>query len=578
MAMSSETMPELPPAVHARGPRMGDLLLAAALVSQEQLDHALAEQAVRRRRLGEILREDGVIDDAVLAAALAVQLDVPLVDLRERSSDDEALGLLREDDARRLVILPLTADASTISFATEDPGDQALVDEVARLTQRTAAPLLALHTEITDAIAQRYRVTGRIAAQVSAFSTQHVAVPAPEARSRVGALDELRGAPVIQIVNLLVTQALRDRASDLHIEPQARGLRIRARIDGVLRDVGDLPADIGPGLVSRIKILADLNIVEKQRAQDGQITMEIEGRPVDIRVATMRTLWGEKVVLRLLDRAASFRRLDQLGFPAAIYPRYRAMLEAPFGMIVVSGPTGSGKTTTLYASINDLDRVSRNVTTIEDPIEYTFEDVNQTQVNAPAGITFASGLRAILRQDPDVVLVGEMRDRDTVEIAVQAALTGHLVLSSMHGTDAAGALLRVLEMGIEPFLVAASVTGIVAQRLMRRVCVHCRMEVELTAAERDLFTAAGLTAPANAQLGRGCTYCAGTGFLDRIASYELLRVTPDMRRLIARGGGYDEVRAQAIAEGMVPMRADALEKAASGVTTIAEAVRSVVAA
>jgi len=514
----------------------------------------------------------------VLAAALAVQLDVPLVDLRERTSDDEALALLREDDARRLVVLPLTADATTLTFATEDPGDQALVDEVARLTHRAATPLLALRSEIENAIAQRYRVTGRIAAQVSAFSTQHVAVPALQARSRAGALDELRGAPVIQIVNLLVTQALRDRASDLHIEPQARGVRIRARIDGVLRDVGDLPADIGPGLVSRIKILADLNIVEKQRAQDGQITMEIEGRPVDIRVATMRTLWGEKVVLRLLDRSASFRRLDQLGFPAAVYPRYRAMLDAPFGMIVVSGPTGSGKTTTLYASINDLDRVSLNVTTIEDPIEYTFEDVNQTQVNAPAGITFASGLRAILRQDPDVVLVGEMRDRDTVEIAVQAALTGHLVLSSLHGTDAAGALLRVLEMGIEPFLVAASVTGIVAQRLMRRVCVHCRIEVEISQAERDLFTAAGLTAPANAKLGRGCTYCAGTGFLDRIATYELLRVTPDMRRLIARGGGYDEVRAQAVTDGMVPMRADALEKAASGLTTIAEAVRSVVAA
>jgi type IV pilus assembly protein PilB len=322
--MPSESMPDLPPPAQLRGPRIGDLLLAGGLVSQEQLDHAVAEQTVRRRRLGEILREDGVIDDAVLAAALGVQLDVPLVDLRERTSDDEALALLREDDARRLVVLPLTADATTLTFATEDPGDQALVDEVARLTHRAATPLLALRSEIENAIAQRYRVTGRIAAQVSAFSTQHVAVPALQARSRAGALDELRGAPVIQIVNLLVTQALRDRASDLHIEPQARGVRIRARIDGVLRDVGDLPADIGPGLVSRIKILADLNIVEKQRAQDGQITMEIEGRPVDIRVATMRTLWGEKVVLRLLDRSASFRRLDQLGFPAAVYPRYRS--------------------------------------------------------------------------------------------------------------------------------------------------------------------------------------------------------------------------------------------------------------
>jgi type IV pilus assembly protein PilB len=336
-----------------------------------------------------------------------------------------------------------------------------------------------------------------------------------------------------------------------------------------------LPADLAPGLVSRIKILAELNIVEKQRAQDGQITMEIEGRPVDIRVATMRTIWGEKAVMRLLDRDRSVLRLSELGFPPEVQPAYQRLLSAMYGMVIVSGPTGSGKTTTLYASINELDRVALNVTTIEDPVEYTFENVNQTQVNAPAGVTFAAGLRAILRQDPDVVMVGEMRDRETAEIAVQASMTGHLVLSSMHATDSVSTIFRLLEMGIEPFLVAASVTGVAAQRLMRRVCAHCRIEIEPTAEELQLYAQARLTAPVRTYLGRGCTYCGGTGFLDRIGAYELLRMTPAIRRLIAANAHYDEIRAQALQDGLIPLRIDGLRKAAAGITTVAEALRSV---
>ena len=335
------------------------------------------------------------------------------------------------------------------------------------------------------------------------------------------------------------------------------------------------PADLAPGLVSRIKILAELNIVEKQRAQDGQISFDIDGRKVDIRVATMRTIWGEKVVMRLLDRDRAVLRLTQLGVPADVRPVYQKLLASRYGMVIVAGPTGSGKTTTLYASISELDRAALNVTTIEDPVEYTFENVNQTQVNAAADLTFAHGLRAILRQDPDVILVGEMRDRETAEIAVQASMTGHLVLSSMHATDAVSALFRLLEMGIEPFLVSASLTGVIGQRLMRRVCSHCRIEIEPTAEELGLYESAGLPAIAQAYLGRGCTYCAGTGYLDRIGAYELLRVTPDIRRLSPRNAHFDEIRNQALADGMVPMRTDALRKAAAGVTTVSEALRGV---
>jgi type IV pilus assembly protein PilB len=557
-------------------PRLGDLLLTANLVTEPQLEAALAAQGIRRKRLGEILREDGVLDEVALAAVLAVQLDTPIVDLRERRSDEDAVAALAETDARRLTVLPLAfggPERDALIVATDDPGNRAMIEEVEGLVGRPIIPLLSWRSEIEQAIQARYRVTGDLAAQVSVFTATRPAQPTvTEVTSRIEGLED---APVVQIVNLLIAQALRDRASDLHIEPHPNGLRIRARIDGILRDVAELPGDLAPGLVSRIKILADLNIVEKQRAQDGQIAYEIDGRTVDIRVATMRTIWGEKVVLRLLDRDRSVLRLAQLGVSPDVQTVYQGLLASRYGMVIVAGPTGSGKTTTLYASINDLDRAALNVTTIEDPVEYTFENVNQTQVNTAAQLTFAAGLRAILRQDPDVILVGEMRDRETAEIAVQASMTGHLVLSSMHATDAVSVLFRLLEMGIEPFLVSASVTGIVGQRLMRRVCSHCRIEIEPTTEELELYRSAGLDAPSHAYLGRGCTYCGGTGYLDRIGAYELLRVTSDIRRLVASDAHFDEIRTQALADGMVPMRIDALRKAASGITTVSEALRGV---
>ncbi|MEO8437104.1 MAG: GspE/PulE family protein [Chloroflexota bacterium] len=567
-----------PLAVVPAPPRLGDLLLKAGLITELQLGAALAAQGERRKRLGEILRDDGVLDEIELAAVLAVQLDTPLVDLRERKSDDAALRALGEADARRLWVLPLAfsgSDPASLLVATDDPSNHSLIDEVQSIVGQPVIALLSLRSEIDDAIRHRYRVTGDLEAQVSAFALRRPVAGPAVTRAVSPKLEGLVDAPVVQIVNLLVAQALRDRASDLHIEPHASGLRIRARVDGILREVAELPADLAPGLVSRIKILAELNIVEKQRAQDGQISFDIDGRKVDIRVATMRTIWGEKVVMRLLDRDRSVLRLTQLGVPADVRPVYQRLLASRYGMVIVAGPTGSGKTTTLYASISELDRAALNVTTIEDPVEYTFENVNQTQVNTAAQLTFALGLRAILRQDPDVILVGEMRDRETAEIAVQASMTGHLVLSSMHATDATSALFRLLEMGIEPFLVSASVTGVLGQRLMRRICSHCRIEIEPTSEEQGLYEAAGLPPIGQASLGRGCTYCGGTGYMDRIGAYELLRVTPDIRRLIANGSHYDEIRSQALADGMVPMRTDALRKAAAGVTTVSEALRGV---
>ena len=471
---------------------MGDLLLRAGLVTDAQLLDALGAQRERRKRLGEILREDGVIDEVALAAVLAVQLDTPLVDLRERPSDEAAMRTLSEADARRLWVMPLAfsgrADEDLL-VATDDPGNQTMLDEVAALVGRPVIPLLSLRSEIDDAIRHRYRV-GDLAAQVTAFTSTRPAAAPVVARTAAPQLQALETAPVVQIVNLLVAQALRDRASDLHLEPHARACGSAPASTASCARSWSSRSDLAPGLVSRIKIMAELNIVEKQRAQDGQFELTSTAS-VDIRVATMRTIWGEKAVLRLLDRDGRCCASPSSACRPTSSRVYQRLLGSPLR------DDHRGRTHGQRQDHDPLrvDRRDRPRDAQRDdhrgPGRVHLPDVNQIQVNAAGGLTFALGLRAILRQDPDVILVGEMRDRETAEIAVQASMTGHLVLSSMHATDAVSALFRLLEMGIEPFLVSASVTGVIGQRLMRRVCSHCRIEIEPTAEEQSLYEAAG---------------------------------------------------------------------------------------
>ncbi|MFI5564267.1 GspE/PulE family protein [Amycolatopsis japonica] len=383
-------------------------------------------------------------------------------------------------------------------------------------------------------------------------------------------------APVVQVVTQIITQALRDRASDVHIEPRADRLRIRYRIDGVLHDVLDLPGSMGPAVVSRIKILGGMNIVERRRPQDGQIGMEVEGRAVDIRVSTTSVVGGEKVVLRLLDKSRPLLGLPQLGMPDEMAERYSTLLRSPYGMVICGGPTGSGKTTTLYGSLGELDRPERNIMTIEDPVEYTVSSINQIQINEPAGVTFAGGLKSILRQDPDVILVGEVRDAETARIAVQSALTGHFVLSSLHATDAAAALHRLLDMGIEPFLVASSVTAVVSQRLVRRICPDCREYYDPSPEELAFLAALGHRGSAGGLLrGAGCDSCARTGFLDRIGVYELLPVTDGIRELVLRRAPHGEIHERARRDGMRTLYDEALRLVAAGVTTPAEVLRTI---
>ena len=376
---------------------------------------------------------------------------------------------------------------------------------------------------------------------------------------------------------MVITQGLRDRASDIHIEPSGDRVRVRYRIDGALTDVLDLPGSIGPALVSRIKILGGMNIVERRRPQDGQISMEVEGREVDIRVASTAVVGGEKIVMRLLDKSRPLFALEQLGMPADTATRYSSMIHAPYGMVVCAGPTGGGKTTTLYASLGELNTPDRNIMTIEDPVEYTFDSINQIQINEQAGVTFATGLKSILRQDPDVILVGEIRDVDTARIAVQSALTGHLVLSSLHATESVAALYRLLDMGIEAFLIASSVTAVVAQRLVRRNCPNCLEAYEPSTGGAGLPAQRQRVPGAAEQFlhGAGCHFCAHTGYQERIGVYELLRVTDEVRELIVERAPHDEMRKLALAQGMRTLQEQAVRLVCDGTTTAAEVMRSI---
>ena len=381
--------------------------------------------------------------------------------------------------------------------------------------------------------------------------------------------------PVVHMVTSLVSQGLRDRASDIHIEPLNDILRIRYRIDGNLVEAQTLPLHLHSSLVSRLKIMAGMNIVERRRPQDGQFSTTVDGREVDVRVATVSTVFGEKLVMRLLDKRRSTIGLSELGMPHDTHALYSQMVRSPFGMVICAGPTGAGKTTTLYASLMEINDIGKNVTTIEDPVEYVFPGINQVQTNEQAGLTFATGLRALLRQDPDVILVGESRDADTARIAVQSALTGHFVLSSLHGTDAAAALHRLLDMGIEAFLIASSVMGVIGQRLLRRICDSCKQPYEPDAEEMALFQH---HLPKSEKTlffhGVGCQDCSQTGYRDRIGVYELLKLSPAIRQLIVEHATTERVRQLAIDEGMRPMIAEAINLVDSDITTVAEVIRT----
>ena len=556
------------------GSRLGEILADLRMVHPQQILAVLAEpEQGEHKPLGQRLVERGLISEQDIARAVAHRFSLEVVDLGAITPDSGATRLLDEPVARRLVAIPLRATGDAVIVAVAVPSDR-LISALQQAIGRPVAVKVAAHSDILAAVAGSYRALSGVTTQIKAFEAQHAKRAEAEPRPEVSSVAE--DAPVVQVVQRIITQALRDRASDIHIEPRSERIRVRYRIDGALHDVLDLPLTMGPAVSSRIKILANMNIVERRRAQDGQISMDIDGHSVDIRVATTGVIEGEKVVLRLLDKSRSLYRLDQLGMPDDMIARYAGILHAPFGMVICAGPTGSGKTTTLYGSLGVINSPERNVMTIEDPVEYRFSSINQIQINEQAGITFAGGLRSILRLDPDVILVGEIRDAETARIAVQSALTGHFVLSSMHATDAPAAMHRLLDMGIESFLVASSVSAIVAQRLVRRVCTHCRAAYEPTRDELAFMSSMRVRPPMGGFLrGSGCNFCAHTGYLGRTGVYELMLVTEAIRELVVERATHEEMRKVARAEGMRTLGEEAARLVEAGTTTVAEVIRSI---
>jgi len=489
--------------------------------------------------------------------------------LLRQTAQPEAIMLIPEVLARRYNAIPISNLGKTLEVAMADPSDILTLEAFSIQSRMRIKPIIASAKDIRDAIDFNYKAYGEIERQISSIS-----LGGAKEDDKFD-YDVIIDAPLVKALNLIISEAIKARASDIHIEPEERRLRVRYRIDGTLQDMMSLPMDIHSALISRIKILANMNIADHFRPQDGQFSTESNGRKIDIRVATAPTVNGEMAVLRILDKSTATLGLKELGMLLESQQTFEHLLKIPYGMILVSGPTGAGKTTTLYAAVNSLDTMGRNIITIEDPAEYRFEDINQIQVNPQAGITFAGGLRSILRLDPDVILVGEIRDTETANIAVQSALTGHLLLSSIHANDTVGVIFRLMDLGVEPFLIASSVIGILAQRMIRKICPDCQQTIEAPALEQIAYEKEMGEKRTHFAYASGCKTCGYTGFLRRTGIYEILTMSDSIRRMIVKGVNPSDIREQALQEGMITMINDGMRKVQQGITTPSEILRNV---
>lgn len=543
--------------------RLGDLLVESGIITPGQLEEALAVQKASGKRLGDVLMELGMITEQQLIEALEFQLGIPHVQLHRQTIDPRVLEMVPERVVRQYTVLPLRIENRKLVVAMADPLDYFAIDELQMITGFPVSPVIASKEAIKTAIERHYGLRTRDAALDEVL----------QAATRTAEDAQVEdNSPVARMVQQILTHAVRIGASDVHIDPFDDRVRLRLRVDGVLRTEREYPPAMHAAILTRLKVMAGLNITEKRLPQDGRFELTVEGRPIDVRLSTLPTVHGEKAVLRLLDSARLVTDVDKLGFSPRAAEHFRELIRAPHGMVLITGPTGSGKTTTLYAALRTLNRDEVNIVTIEDPVEYQLPGIHQVQVNPQIGLTFARGLRAILRQDPNIIMVGEIRDRETAEIATRAALTGHLVLSTLHTNDAVGALTRLVDMGVEPYLVASSVRGVVAQRLVRRVCPRCKTAVEPTAEEREVLASHGLTAERLFR-GQGCGECSRTGYLGRTAIQEVFVVDRTVREMLVRGRSETEILAHLQAHGFVPMIRDGLEKVVAGVTTMSEVLQ-----
>jgi type IV pilus assembly protein PilB len=551
--------------------QLGQILLEEGLLTQEQLDRALEQHRNTPKSLGRVLIDLGFIRERDLVKALAQQVGLDFVDLSEYPVEAAATTLLPEQLARRYRALPIADHDGKLLVAMSDPANVYALDDIRSVTGRDVVPLVATAQDVEQAI-NKYSQMGD---QVEALASEAAEALDDSVGTEVEAA--LEDAPIVRLVNAIMTQAVSDRASDVHIEPTEKDVRVRFRVDGVLHEVMHSPKNIQNGLLSRLKVMAELNIAEKRVPQDGRIGMKIGGRALDLRVATLPTVYGEKIVLRILDKSQALLKLSDLGFHQRAFDRFEESFRKPYGAILVTGPTGSGKSTTLYATLNILNNEDRNIITVEDPVEYRLHGVNQIQVNNKAGLTFASALRSILRADPDIVLIGEIRDRETAMISIEAALTGHLVLSTLHTNDAPSAITRLTEMEVETFLVASAVDCVVAQRLARKLCDRCRQAY--TPEPQELIEA-GLPEEYVSQVKEvfrpvGCPACANTGYRGRMGLYEVMGMSEEIERMTVERASSDAIRAVAIRQGMLTLREDGLDKAIRGMTSIEEIARVV---
>ncbi len=559
-----------------RGVRIGDLLKTHGLATEEQIEEAVAAQKSTGKKLGHTLVDLGHVHERDLATVLADQLGLEVVDLRHLELDPDLVALLPENSARSLHAIVVQRIGPRVEVAVGDPLAPDLQNQLIQALESPVRLVVAGVTDIELAIARTYTSVAKVDDAIRVFSARSEARKATVEQPGETAATVDENAPIVQVVNLIMEQAVRDRASDVHIEPQEDQVRVRVRTDGALHEVLTLPPEMAQSLISRIKVMAEMNIVERRRPQDGQFHTRVGDKEFDVRVSTTSTVFGEKAVLRLLDKSRALYKVAELGMPLDTATKYRELTKSPYGMVICAGPTGSGKTTTLYATLSEIARDEINVTTIEDPVEYVFPRITQIQINEPAGVTFAAGLRSILRQDPDAILVGEIRDIETARIATQAALTGHFVLSSLHATDSVSALHRFIDMGIEPFLIASALLGVVGQRLIRKTCPHCFEPYKPSPEELAFYERATDGAEKTEWFhGAGCNFCGNTGYLGRVGIYEVLKITDEMKKLIVDNAPHEEIRSLALTQGLFTLREQALRLVQDDSTTVDEVLRTV---
>ncbi len=562
---------------------IGDLLVREGLITEEQLRRALSEQRTNGGRLGYTLVALGIVSETDLTRVLARKYRVKAVDLsRIDEIDRRVVKLVKPEIAVRHLVLPLRRVGRTLTVAMANPTNLDAIDELRFSTGYEIEPVVAGEYSLRKSVEKYYEaVEDGLQDLLREFDEEDIEVVdgSEDDEISVTALQaQVEEAPVVKLINGILTSAVQKGASDIHVEPYEKEIRVRFRVDGALREIMRPPARMKAALTSRVKILADLNIAERRVPQDGRIKMRMGKRVIDFRVSTLPSIYGEKIVLRILDRSNLQLELEKFGMEAKAQRDFVSAISNPYGMVLVTGPTGSGKTTTLYSAITKINTEEVNIMTAEDPVEYNLRGINQVQVRPEIGLTFAAALRAFLRQDPNIILVGEIRDLETAGIAIKAALTGHLVLSTLHTNDAASTITRLIDIGVEPFNVASAVNLVTAQRLVRRICSNCKAEVQY---EAEMLEAADIAPEKLAELtfyrGEGCEHCDGTGYRGRQGLYEVMPITPMIRRMIMQGDSGDEMKQRAVADGMLTLREDGLVKVGRGVTTLEEVLKETAA-